>query len=286
MSYLNQKYQSGLDLRCDVRGGQFTGQTAGQAPDYLQGNVVILPRKYAEDFLLYCSNNPKPCPLIGLTSPGCTSIPELGELDVRTDIPKYRVFSNGSLKEERGDINDLWNKDLVTFVLGCSFTFEEALTRNGYSVHHIEQGLNVPMFKTNIETMPGGIFNGPLVVTMRSFPEHQIPAIFDLSAQYPHAHGTPIYWGDPAEIGILDIAKPDYGDSVVVPLNEVPVFWACGVTPQAAIERAKPELCITHAPGCMLVTDIASANAPIVQSSLSHFSTLRNNVAESVDLAQ
>ncbi len=275
------KHKTGADLRHEVRSGRFTGQTAGQAPDFLQGNVVILPRIYAEDFLLFCANNPKPCPLIGLTLPGQTEIPDLGSLDIRSDIPKYRIYRDGVLGEEVADISQLWSDDLVTFVLGCSFTFEEALIRNGYPVRHIERGTNVPMFKTNIETMPGGIFNGPLVVTMRSFPASQIPAIFDLSAKYPHAHGTPVYWGDPAGIGICDIALPDYGDAVCVPQDEVPVFWACGVTPQAAIERARPGMCITHAPGCMLVTDVPSSQIPLVEPSLSGLRALRVKEASS-----
>ena len=268
------KSASGQELRQQIRNGGFGGQTAGQAPDYLQGNVVILPKRYAGDFLLFCQNNPKPCPIIGLTSPGEFAIPGLGaDLDIRTDIPQYRIHRNGLLAEERGSIEGLWSEDLVTFVLGCSFTFEEALMREGYPVRHIERGCNVPMYKTRLETLPGGVFNGPLVVTMRSYPEAQIPAIFDLSARYPHAHGTPVFWGDPEKIGIRDLNAPDYGDAVEVQAGEVPVFWACGVTPQAAIERAKPEICITHTPGCMLVTDIPSATPPAVDISLSHLMT-------------
>lgn len=280
------KFQTGAKLRNEVRTGKFTGQTAGQAPNFLQGNVVILPGAYAEDFLLYCSNNPKACPLIGLTRPGNTKIPELGKLDIRSDIPKYRIYRGGLLETEVSDISDLWSDDLVTFVLGCSFTFEEALISSGYPIRHIEQSRNVPMFKTNLETMPGGIFNGPLVVSMRSFPRHQIPTIYDLSGKFPQAHGTPVYWGDPEQIGIKDISNPEYGDAIDIPADEVPVFWACGVTPQAAIERAKPELCITHAPGCMLVTDIASTDAPVVKPSLSHFSTLQEHVAKLANSAQ
>jgi len=264
-------FKSGSDLRREIRAGFFSGQTAGQAPDFLQGNVVILPKRYAQDFLLFCSNNPKPCPLIGVSRPGETDLPALGDLDIRSDIPKYRIYRNGILDEEVPEISAQWSSDLVTFVLGCSFTFEEALIRSGFPVRHIEQGSNVPMFKTIIETMPGGIFNGPLVVTMRSYPAQQIPAIFELSAKYPHAHGTPVYWGDPATIGIANLKAPDYGDPVEVHSGEVPVFWACGVTPQAAIERAKPSLCITHAPGCMLVTDVPSSKAPALDVSLSDF---------------
>ena len=257
---LARQTSNGLELRALVRAGRFNGQTAGQAPDHLQGNVVILPQQYASDFLQFCLNNPKPCPLIGLSKPGDPSIPSLGSnLDIRFDVPRYRVYRDGVLDSEPGTIDDLWTDGLVTFVLGCSFTFEEALIRDGFGVRHISEGQNVPMFKCGIETVKSGIFNGPLVVTMRPYKKDQIPAIFDLCAQYPHAHGTPIYWGDPEEIGIADLQKPDYGDPVTINNDEVPVFWACGVTPQAAIEKAKPELCITHAPGHMLVTDIASS---------------------------
>jgi uncharacterized protein YcsI (UPF0317 family) len=161
--------------------------------------------------------------------------------------------------------------------LGCSFTFEEALIQAGFVVRHIEQGRNVPMFKTNIETIPGGIFKGPLVVTMRPYLKEQIPAIFDLCGKYPHAHGTPIYWGDPAGIGIRDLQAPNYGDPIEVLENEVPVFWACGVTPQAAIEAAKPDLCITHAPGHMLVTDIRSSQRPAIKAGMLDFQTQEND---------
>lgn len=266
-----QTYQTGTALREAVRDGSFQGQTAGQAPDHLQGNVVILPRHYAQDFLVFCLNNPKPCPLIGLSKPGDPTLPDLGDVDIRTDVPRYRIFRSGDLVEEVQDINGIWRDDLVTFVLGCSFTFEEALIKKGFEVRHITQKQNVPMFRTSIETVPGGVFSGPLVVTMRSYPADQIPAVFDISAQYKHAHGAPIYWGDPSKIGISDLQSPDYGDAVEVPENEVPVFWACGVTPQAALARAKPSLSITHAPGCMLVTDLNSSAKPDVNPMLSDF---------------
>jgi len=273
---LRHQTVSGYELRQLARSNGFDDQTAGQAPDYLQGNVVILPRKDAPDFLRFCLNNPKPCPLIGVSRPGDSTLPGLGEdLDIRTDVPKYRVYLNGKLQDEVSDINTLWTEELVTFVLGCSFTFEQALMNEGFIVRHIDQGLNVPMFQTNIDTIPGGIFNGPLVVTMRSFKKQDIPAVFDICARYPHAHGAPLAWGDPKYIGIKDLQKPDYGDAVEVPDNEIPVFWACGVTPQAAIEKAKPDLCITHSPGCMLVTDALSSEVPTVDFSLSRFWNIR-----------
>ncbi len=254
---------SGAELRKLARAGAYISQTAGQAPDHLQANVVILPAAYAQDFLQYCMNNPKPCPLIGLSRPGETGIASLGtDIDIRKDVPRYRVFNHGSMAQQVEDIAGLWSDDMVTFALGCSFTFEEALIRAGFGVRHIEQGRNVPMFKTSIQTIPGGTFSGPLVVTMRPYSRDQIPAIFDLCAKYPHAHGTPVFWGEPGEIGIDDLGSPDYGDAVDVGCEEVPVFWACGVTPQAAIEAAKPAICITHAPGHMLVTDLRSDVPP------------------------
>jgi uncharacterized protein YcsI (UPF0317 family) len=257
---MTMNIKTGSDLRSLVRSGKFNDQTAGQAPDFLQGNVVILPKEFASDFLQFCQNNPKPCPLIALSKPGESSLPELGEnIDIRHDVPRYRIYHDGVLQEEVSDIETLWSDDLVTFVLGCSFTFEEALIRNGFSVRHIENNQNVPMFKCGIQTIKSGIFNGPLVVTMRPYKASDIPAVFDICAHYPHAHGTPVFWGNPADIGIDDLQKPDYGDPVFVAGDEVPVFWACGVTPQAAIERAKPRLCITHAPGHMLVTDVHSS---------------------------
>lgn len=257
---LSIRTTNGSQLRTLVRNGEFTGQTAGQAPDFLQGNVVILPKSYAPDFLQFCANNPKPCPLIGLSKPGDPALPTLGKgIDIRTDVPRYRIYREGELTEETTSIEEVWSDDLVTFVLGCSFTFEEALTREGFRVRHLDEGRTVPMFKSSIETIGSGIFSGPVVVTMRPFKAEEIPAVFDLCARYPHAHGTPLYWGDPAQIGISDIGKPDYGQAVSVAADEVPVFWACGVTPQAAIERAKPRLCITHAPGHMLVTDVSSS---------------------------
>jgi uncharacterized protein YcsI (UPF0317 family) len=260
---------TGLQLRRLARSGDFAGQTAGQAPDHLQGNVVILPLRYAADFLLFCLNNPKPCPLIGVSMPGETGIAGLGaDIDIRHDVPAYRVFRDGAFVEQVGDIADIWSDDLVTFVLGCSFTFEEALIREGYGVRHIAQGRNVPMFNTNIATIKAGVFEGPVVVTMRPYRAEFIPAIVDLCRRYPHAHGAPLYWGDPAVIGIDDLTRPDYGDPGDLQRGETPVFWACGVTPQAAIAAAKPELCITHAPGSMLVTDLPSETPPVVTTAM------------------
>ncbi len=266
------KAETGAEIRKLARTGTFNSQTAGQAPDYLQGNVVILPLRYAGDFLQYCLNNPKPCPLIGLSDPGDPFIPSLGaDLDIRSDIPSYRIYRQGRLAGQANDISDLWADDHVTFVLGCSFTFEEALMRAGFGVRHIEQGRNASMFKTNIQTIPGGIFEGPLVVTMRPFRASEIAEVYDICAQYPHAHGAPVYWGDPEAIGIIDLQSPDYGDALDMRDDEIPVFWACGVTPQAAIEAAKPDLCVTHTPGYMLVTDVPSRKPPETITGMASF---------------
>ena len=263
---------SGAEIRALARRGAFAGLTAGQAPDYLQGNLVILPLRYAADFLQFCSNNPKPCPLIGLSKPGDPSLPLLGaDIDIRRDLPLYRIFRDGAFSEKVTDIVDCWADDLVAFVLGCSFTFEEALMRAGFAVRHIGQDRNVPMFKTNIETIPGGIFKGPVVVTMRPYPRDDIPQIFDLCSRYPHAHGAPLYWGDPGKIGIADLQSPDFGDPVEIRETETPVFWACGVTPQIALEAAKPTISITHAPGHMLVTDLPADVPPEITTDMSSF---------------
>lgn len=265
--------RTGEELRHMARFAGFGGQTAGQAPDYLQGNVVILPLTYAADFLRFCLNNPKPCPLIGVSQPGECQLPLLADdLDIRTDIPRYRIHKDGEFVGEETDISLHWSDDLVTFVLGCSFTFEEALMREGFGVRHVEQGRNVPMFRSNIQTVAAGVFSGPVVVTMRPYKAEEIPTVYDICSRYPHAHGAPLTWGDPQSLSINDLQKPDYGDAVEVNENEIPVFWACGVTPQAAIATARPSLCITHAPGCMLVTDVHSNPPPIVDTSLARFS--------------
>ena len=248
---------SSTDLRARIRSGAHDGHTAGLAPGMLQCNLAILPQDHALDFLRFCQRNPKPCPLVGVGDTGDPMMPTLGaDIDIRTDVPRYRVFRDGDLVEEVTDISHLWRDDLVTVALGCSFTFENALMRAGIPVRHIEQGRNVPMFRTNIDLVPAGRFSGQMVVTMRPLGRDQIDQARAISARYPQAHGGPIAVGDPAAIGISDLAKPDYGDPVDLRAGEVPVFWACGVTPQNVLRAAGLSLCITHAPGHMLVTDV------------------------------
>jgi uncharacterized protein YcsI (UPF0317 family) len=246
----------GRSARIAIRQGRHRGPTSGLAPGYVQGNLAILPRDVAGDFLQFCQLNPKPCPLLGSTAPGDWRVPSLGEdLDLRTDIPRYRVWQNGELIDEPDDILRYWRDDLVGFVIGCSFSFEAALIEDGLEMRHMTAGSNVPMYRTSIMTKPAGPFHGPTVVSMRPFkPAGAIRAV-QITTRFPAVHGAPVHIGKPEMIGIRDLARPDYGDAVAVHDDELPVFWACGVTPQAVIATAKPAFCITHYPGCMLVTD-------------------------------
>ena len=244
-------------VRARIRAGEITGPTAGLAPLCFQGNLVILPADWAADFDEYCRANPAPCPVIGKSEPGSPHIPALGaSLDLRTDVPRYKVFEHGEVVDEPTDIRGLWQDDFVAFVLGCSFTFEAALMAEGIPVRHIEMGSNTPMYRTSRETVPAGPFRGPLVVSMRPMTPAQAERAREITLGYEAAHGPPVHIGDPAEIGIADIGRTDFGDAVPVREGEVPVFWACGVTPQAALEQARPPLAITHSPGAMVITDI------------------------------
>jgi uncharacterized protein YcsI (UPF0317 family) len=247
---------SGVAARHAIRTEAFTGPTSGLAPGYVQGNLAILPKALAADFLRFCQLNPKPCPVIGMSEPGDPRVPALGQdLDIRTDLPRYRVWKKGELVDEPADIRSLWRDDLVSFVIGCSFSFEEALMADGLEIRNITRGCHVSMYRTSIETTPAGPFNGPMVVSMRPFkPAHAIRAI-QITTRFPAVHGAPVHIGKPELIGIRDLQKPDYGHAVPVNDDELPVFWACGVTPQSVIATVKPEFCITHYPGCMLVTD-------------------------------
>jgi uncharacterized protein YcsI (UPF0317 family) len=303
-------YEKPSELRLACRSGSFKGQTSGQAPGYAQGNLCILPKEYAYDFLLYCVRNPKPCPLLHVLEAGTFTFGAWGKkVDIRTDLPRYRIFRDGVLVQEVDNLlgpslattatngetppavavavagaadavgtneddsakagagSTLWQDDFVTFVIGCSFSFEEALSRAGIPIRHIEQGRNVPMYRTTIPTEKAGIFEGPLVVSMRPMSVEDSIRAIEITSRYPKVHGSPVFVGKPVysgliistgsvpELGIVDIGKPDFGDAVDIKEGEVCVFWACGVTPQAAVQRSKPKICITHAPGCMIVLD-------------------------------
>lgn len=248
---------TGRDVRLLARRGEVAGPTCGLAPGYVQANVVILPQAYASDFLLFCQRNPKPCPLLEVTEPGSPTPHRVApDADLRTDVPRYRVYRDGELVEEPTDVGRLWRDDLVTFLLGCSFSFEEAMMRAGLPVRHVEEGRNVPMYRTSIPCEPAGPFRGPLVVTMRPLTPAQLVRVVEITARYAFAHGTPVHAGDPSAIGIGDLDRPDFGEPVSIRSGELPVFWACGVTPQVAIRGARPDLAITHSPGCMFVTDV------------------------------
>lgn len=244
-------------VRAAARSGAWAGHTSGLAERHVQGNVVILPQAQADDFLRYCQRNPKPCPVLAVSEPGDPSLPALGQgIDIRSDVPRYRVWRDGELASEPTDIAALWQDDFVAFVLGCSFSFEQALLDEGLRLRHIDEGRNVAMYRTAIATTPAGPFGGPLVVTMRPLAAAAAIRAVQITSRFPAVHGAPVHLGDPAQIGIHDLAHPDYGDAVSVLPGEIPVFWACGVTPQAALQNARLPLAITHAPGCMLVTDL------------------------------
>lgn len=251
-------------LRTRIRAGAFTGNTSGYAPGHVQCNIVILPKAWAGDFLRFCQLNPKPCPLVASGEAGDPSLPTLGDIDIRSDVPSYRIFRDGELAEEVTDIRALWQDDLVTFALGCSFSFEEALMADGLEVRNIAEGVNVPMYRSNIACEPAGPFSGNMVVSMRPFLAADAIRAVQICTRFPSVHGAPVHLGDPALIGIEELGAPDYGDAVTVKQDELPVFWACGVTPQVALEQARPPLCITHSPGCMLVTDLPNSRLAIL----------------------
>ena len=230
--------------------------TAGFSAGFAQANLIALDRKYAFDFLLFAQRNPKPCPLLGVLEPGEVSSPLLAGGDIRTDIPSYRVFSHGSLIDEPTDATAYWTENTAAFVIGCSFTFEQALLDNNVPVAHIEQGVNVPMYLTNIDCEPAGVFSGKMVVSMRPIPANLVSDAVRITSRYPAVHGAPVHVGEPGLIGIDDLAAPDFGDAVDIPAGWVPVFWACGVTPQSIVMHSKPELAICHSPGKMLITDV------------------------------
>jgi uncharacterized protein YcsI (UPF0317 family) len=248
---------TGAEVRSACRAGALTGPTPGLARGYVQANLVILPRDWAFDFLLYCQRNPKPCPVLDVTEPGDWEAKLVAPgSDLRTDLPAYRVWKHGEMVDEPHEVSELWRVDLVSFAIGCSFTFETALLAAGVPVRHIEQERNVPMYRTNIRCRSAGRFSGPLVVSMRPLSPGAAVKATQICSRFPRAHGAPVHFGDPAAIGIRAIEEPDYGDPIEIRAGEVPVFWACGVTPQAALLDAKPHFAITHKPGHMFLTDL------------------------------
>jgi uncharacterized protein YcsI (UPF0317 family) len=260
-------------VRDAIRNGRYTRHTAGLAPGKLQCNLAIIPEACALDFLRFCQRNPKPCPIVGVSETGSPFMPTLGAgIDIRTDVPRYRIYRDGVLDAEADDLRDLWRGDLVTVALGCSFTFENAFLEAGIPVRHIERDQTVPMYRSSIALTPAGPFKGGMVVTMRPIPEDRVDDAIRISSAFPQAHGGPIAMGDPRAIGIADLDAPDWGEPVEVRPGEVPMYWACGVTPQNVLLEAKLPLCITHKPGCMLIADAGERADPNV---LSTHSTLQ-----------
>ncbi len=264
--YAQLQTSSVTDLRSAIRSGSYQGQTAGLADGYLQANLAILSKDYALDFMRFCQRNPKPCPLVGVSDTGSSALSTLGaSIDIRTDVPAYNIYRNGALSDTVTDISDLWQDDFVVFALGCSFTFEHALVRAGIKLWHFEAKKTVPMYRSNIMTRQAGPFGGETVVTMRAIPASRVEEATEISRRYPLAHGAPVFIGDPNTIGIQDLYQPEWGDAPPPVKDDVPVFWACGVTPQNAILKAALPLCITHRPGFMLITDVdEQAEVPFV----------------------
>jgi len=253
------------EIRAIIRRGKWDKPTAGLAMGYAQANLVILPQKYAFDFLLFCQRNAKPCPLLEILEPGEFRTKFLSlDADMRTDIPLYNIYRKGKLERTVKEIRSLWEKNFVSFLLGCSFSFEEAMLRAKIPIRYIEENKNVSMYITSIPCKPAGVFHGPMVVTMRPIPSEKVARAVQITSRYASVHGAPIHIGEPSTIGIKDLRKPDFGDPVTIKKGEVPVFWACGVTPQAVVMKAKPDLCITHAPGHMFISDLLNEELAIL----------------------
>ncbi len=257
--------QTPQDTWDKIRSGDWRGVTSGVAPGFVQANLAILPRELAFDFLLFCQRNPRPCPLLEVIEAGnvepCLTAPGA---DIRTDLPGYRVYEQGHLTEEVASLLEIWRDDLVSFLLGCSFSFEAAMSDAGIPLRHQEMNCNVPMYVTTIATNPAGVFSGPMVVSMRPIQYDQVVRSVQVTSRFPATHGAPLHIGDPSIIGIQDLHRPDFGDPVEIRPGEVPVFWACGVTPQAVALTCKPSLMITHAPGYMFVTSQRDAHYAVL----------------------
>ncbi len=255
----DREQQNPANIRTRIAAGKNTGNTTTLCPGYAQANLVILPYDWAEDFFQFCQLNPKPCPLLEVLAPGDPHTSRIADhADVRDTIPRYRIWRDGVLSGEPFDIKDQWRPDLVSFFLGCSFSFDLALQNAGLPVRHLEAGSNVPMYRTSVPNAKAGRLGGPLVVSMRPMPEHLVEKAHEVSSRFGGAHGAPVHHGDHRHIGIEELESPEFGDAVEVRSGEVPVFWACGVTPQAALMEAKPPFAITHAPGHMFITDLRS----------------------------
>ena len=262
MNYADMKPS---EVRQLIREGKIDFQTSGMCNGFAQANMAVLPKDLAFDFLLFTQRNQKPCPVLDVTEPG-SPVPRLiaPNADLRYDIPRYRIYKKGELTDEVTNLDQYWRDDLVAFLLGCSFSFEGPMLDSGLDVRHITDNHNVPMYITNIECVPAGVFHGPMVVSMRPMKPKDAVRAVQVTSRMPFVHGAPIHFGDPEAIGIKDITKPDFGDASLIKPGEVPVFWACGVTPQAVAMAVKPEFMITHAPGHMFISDVPNADLSVL----------------------
>jgi uncharacterized protein YcsI (UPF0317 family) len=251
-----EKDISSSRLRELIRNKEWTIPTTGVFPGIVQANLVMLPREEAFNFLLFCVRNPKPCPVLDVLEPGEVEPAIAQGADLRTDLPKYRIFRDGQLEAEAEDVLDVFHEDMVSFLLGCSFSFENALLAAGLPVRNIEEDKNVSMYITNRLCRPAGPFSAPLVVSMRPMtPEEAVRAV-QVTTRFHLTHGAPVHLGSPEKIGIKDLDKPDFGDPVAIRPDEIPIFWACGVTSMLAATSAPLPLVITHSPGHMFVSDL------------------------------
>lgn len=253
---MNAQHWNASKLRQEIRSGNWIGQTSGAASGYVQANMVMLPKENAFEFLLFCNRNPKPCPILDVLEPGRFSPTIAKDADVRTDLPKYSIYRNGVLESEVNDVSDMFGEDTVTFLLGCSFSFEKALMAAHVPVRNIEEGKNVSMYITNKDCRSAGDFSSKLVVSMRPMTPEQAVRAVQITTRYHITHGAPIHMGSPDQIGVFDLSRPDYGDPVTIMEGEIPVFWACGVTSTLAALSIKSPLVITHSPGHMFVSDL------------------------------
>jgi len=268
-TYRNLRQAPLAQVRAAIRAGRYTKHTAGLGAGFLQANIVIMREAAAPDFMRYCRRNPKPCPLVGVSDTGAPKMTTLGDIDIRTDVPAYNIYRCGKPTVPTTEITDIWEDDFVTFALGCSFSFEAAVIDTGIPLWHIDNDTTVPMFRSGIETVSAGPFGGPMVVSMRAIDEADVPRVTALAARFPLAHGAPVHAGSPEAIGIANIDRPEWGDPAPVAPGQVPVFWACGVTPQVALENAGLDICITHKPGHMLITDVAEdAKIPVLRANV------------------
>jgi uncharacterized protein YcsI (UPF0317 family) len=260
-----KKFDTPKKIRREIRKGRWVKPTSGLAPGFAQANLVMLDRHHAFDFLLFCQRNPRPCPVLEVLEPGERQTRRTApSADIRTDLPLYRVWEQGRSFQEVQDVLDFFNPDLVSFLLGCSFSFEEALIRAGIPIRNIEEKKNVSMYITNRACDPAGPFSAPLVVTMRPIRDELISRAVQITSRYASVHGAPIHIGGEKKLGIRDLSRPDFGDPVTIEKGETPVFWACGVTSTLAALSARPDLCITHAPGHMFLTDLPNESLAII----------------------